>query len=664
MIDSSGLPGRKCNVDFNSVQLPEYLKVKNQLLDAKGKILYWKDQAVYKDLSEKLNMQPKAIHQTLQRKSILIFGKDCKQAKNELQEAAELQEDDDFMECDFEIPLTADQRKNFEFTVDNNNRTVLKVGWTNTMFDILTEHLKLPCVLNFPRHTISNGEILTKAYCNQCGCSMHIQSQLNFTQLMVKVENIGDGKHDFNERRRLIGNRTEYFKEKLRNDKPYNVINETIATDLAEKKMLIPQRYPKRDTLKMLRFRAKTTNNLHSSAIVAVRMMKYLPEYDGVIKEIATDPLHIIFWSNFQVHYFHQLKKKQKICLSIDATGSLVSNASLLSDLNLNQKITLPHVFLYLIMIKNENDISKPIAQLLSADQHTRKILYFLQLFKDEFSVPDEITLDDSASLLKAVILAFTTCRSTTEYIKKCHNILDGGSENVECYVRLDIAHFVKNVLHNKVFKTMAKKQKDLYQCTIGLMIQCNSFTDMITIIENVLIVASIPFESDDLPTENSIRTLKRLIKTHESFESITKDDGGNKLDDFVIEETYENIDSIRWLKSLEEKVKKYNEYSPDETSSNIRDNLYVALEFIPYFMKLCSRIPLWTSVMNEYFKSSNKTSSSADVESQHNIIKNIIFSKEKLPIRLDSFMQKYTQAIKGDMNVAVAKLEVILFRI
>lgn len=93
-----GLPGCKCNVDFNTVQLPEYLKVKDQLLDANGKILYWKDHTVYEDLSKKLNMQPKAIHQTIQRKSKHIFGADCEQPLT-----TELKGDDDFIECDFVI---------------------------------------------------------------------------------------------------------------------------------------------------------------------------------------------------------------------------------------------------------------------------------------------------------------------------------------------------------------------------------------------------------------------------------------------------------------------------------------------------------------------------------------------------------------------------------
>lgn len=50
---------------------------------------------------------------------------------------------------------------------------------------------------------------------------MQIQSELNFNKLIIKVENIGDGTHSFDKRRRLIGNQSDFFKGKLKNNKPY-----------------------------------------------------------------------------------------------------------------------------------------------------------------------------------------------------------------------------------------------------------------------------------------------------------------------------------------------------------------------------------------------------------------------------------------------------------
>lgn len=203
----------------------------------------------------------------------------------------------------------------------------------------------------------------------------------------------------------------------------------------------------------------------------------------------------------------------------------------------------------------------------------------------------------------------------------------------------------------------MGPKQKQFYQCVIGVMIQCDSFVRITDIVEEVLIVATIPFESSNLPTENSLRSLKRLIKTHDFssvFTSLESIDYKNKLSDD------DDLDfRLGWFERIEKKVEKLNMYKPDETSSDVRDNFYVAHEFIPYFKKLCARIPLWTSVMNNYFGSEKKTSSSADVESQNNIIKNIIFHDVKLPIRLDTFMQRYISSIKGSIYAAVSEQEV-----
>lgn len=646
-----GLAGRKCNVDFQTIQLPAYLAVKNALLDENGKIRYWKNCEVYNELSKKLNMLPKTIHQTIVRKSGQIFGKDCKQP------AKYLISDDEFLnEGDFSIKLTSEDVQNFKFVVDDYSHTVLKSGWSNNMFDILSNNLNLPCVFNFDKPTVSNGEITTFANC-KCGISLELSTQSNLTSLQVKVLNVGDGTHDFKNRRRLIGERTQYFAEKLKDNNPYNVLNEEISKDLAQNRTPRMQRYPSKNALAILRHRAKNKDALHESAIVAVRQMKYLAEYNGVIKEFGTDPLHLIFWNEYQVYYFHQIKKKQKLCISIDATGSLISTSSLSTDLKLNQNIQLPHVFLYLIMLKNENGKSEPIGQFLSADQHSRKIAYFLDVWKEDFCVPNEITVDDSAALIKASIQTFTSCRSTNEYIDRCQRTLSGTSENLECYIRLDVAHFVKNVMRNPVFRAMGPKQKQFYQCVIGVMIQCDSFVRITDIVEEVLIVATIPFESSNLPTENSLRSLKRLIKTHDFssvFTSLESIDYKNKLSDD------DDLDfRLGWFERIEKKVEKLNMYKPDETSSDVRDNFYVAHEFIPYFKKLCARIPLWTSVMNNYFGSEKKTSSSADVESQNNIIKNIIFHDVKLPIRLDTFMQRYISSIKGSIYAAVSEQEV-----
>lgn len=256
--------------------------------------------------------------------------------------------------------------------------------------------------------------------------------------------------------------------------------------------------------------------------------------------------------------------------------------------------------------------------------------------------------------MIKAAVQTFTDCKSTSEYIERCERILNGFPERLECYIRLDVSHFVKNVMKNEAFKKMHPLQRQFYQCVIGVMIQCDPFEKLKEIVENVLIVATMPYECEDLPTEQSIRTLKKLIKTHDfssALNEIESMDFQHKLND--IEDLSE--EAIDWFQQIEQNIKNRCTYQPDETSSNIKDNLYMSDDFVSYFKILCKRIPLWTSVMNDYFQSDKKIATSSDVESENNIMKNIIFNDVQLPVRLDTFLMKFIRSIKGSIYTAVS---------
>lgn len=558
------------------------------------------------------------------------------------------------------MSLTKEEQKNFEFTRNVSNEVVLAVGWTNHLSLILQNSMRSVCVFNFSWHYVRDGDFVTKAYCSQCGSALKIESSDKIRNLLVWITDFGSGEHKFTKRRRLIGDRLTYYKEKLKNKLPYVVLNDEVAENIDSNKQMPIQQYPTARALKKLRSVVKNESNLHASAINSVRIMKYSPNHKNTIKEIGTDPLFIIFWNDYQTYYFNQIRKKHRVCISIDATGSLISNQSLLSDLNLDSKIELQHIFLYLIMLKNENNTSKPIAQCLSADQHARKIRYFLERFADEFGIPNEVTIDDSAALINSVILAFTSCVSTQDYVATCHKIINGDlSITLECYIRLDVNHFVKNVKKAKVFTKMLDRQKMFYQSLIGVMIQCDSFAQMTEIVKKILLVVSIPYESENFPTYESLRSLKKLIKTHDmaSFvEQIDHIKGNDKLEDSELLNEFSGCEHIEWFTQIEKEVEKMYENMPNQSSSDIRENYYYCPDFVPHLKKLCRRIALWSPIMNKYFNSSKITSSSSDVESQNHIIKNIIFRDTKLPIRLDTFMEKYLKAIKGDIFMASAE--------
>lgn len=151
-----------------------------------------------------------------------------------------------------------------------------------------------------------------------------------------------------------------------------------------------------------------------STALNELRRMMYSAEYEGVIKEIASDPFVLLFWTQCQQNCYAQIAAgKGKACVSLDATGSLISNNSLLSDISdsLEREIHLQHVFLYMINVKNENGNSIPVAQMLSAQQDSTRITYFFKRWLVEFKPPAEAVMDDSKALLKSSTERFCIMR-------------------------------------------------------------------------------------------------------------------------------------------------------------------------------------------------------------------------------------------------------------
>lgn len=120
-------------------------------------------------------------------------------------------------------------------------------------------------------------------------------------------------------------------------------------------------------------------NTSEVSAIDSLRLMKYSAEWDGGIKEFGPDPFNVIFWTKQQSVFYNQLASREKMSISLDATGRVISETSLLANIHkfLEKEPRLPHIFLYVINVKRPNGVCVPVGQMLSAQQDSTKISYF-----------------------------------------------------------------------------------------------------------------------------------------------------------------------------------------------------------------------------------------------------------------------------------------------
>lgn len=399
--------------------------------------------------------------------------------------------------------------------------------------------------------------------------------------------------------------------------------------------------------------------------------MKYSPEYHDEIKEIVFDPFFLIFWSQSQKFVYSQINKRGRTCISMDATGGLVSNDGMLPYTESGKKISLPHIFLYLICVKNENGKSIPVAQMLSAQQDTKKINYFLERFSEEFQCPDEVVVDDSAALLKSCANVFGRCINIDEYLGKCFNVLDIGDIQrlPKCFIRLDVAHFVKNLHKSKVFSDVGYQVKHFYLSIIGGILQTSSFDAIREIIRHMLIIANYPLEGTlcdgyVLPTAESRIFLQRFIRSHDiefaikefrqADGEILKEEGAEVYEDLV-----ENSNCQEWFANCCENIL-YDvnsiDASPVNLTSNSTINHYCCPTVNNFLRKLVLRLPLWSFVMKDHFKSTAPTGISGDVESRFNLIKNNVFKNFNLPTNIEIFVKRMLDEVK-----AVAKLNCLL---
>lgn len=177
-----------------------------------------------------------------------------------------------------------------------------------------------------------------------------------------------------------------------------------------------PRDLPSRAALATLRYRQRNESFLDENCIMALRKLKYLPEFEGAIKEIATDPLHVVFWTDYQELWYRRYAATERTCVSLDATGGIAISSNLLAGLD---PIKLPHIFLYLIVARQSTGVSVVVGQLLSANQHFAQISYFPQTWTSKFGTPKEAVMDDSAALLKSCVMSFASCQSVNEYLKR-----------------------------------------------------------------------------------------------------------------------------------------------------------------------------------------------------------------------------------------------------
>lgn len=148
------------------------------------------------------------------------------------------------------------------------------------------------------------------------------------------------------------------------------------------------------------------------------------------------------------------------------------------------------HIFLYSLAISDIYQVS--VASAFTEKQDMSFIHYFMNEWQRlGGSIPNEFISDMSPALLGAAVQSFGRKSSMVDYINSLFNLLTGvDDKKPNCFVRIDIAHFIKSVTSCKCLKNARIKHKDFFVRSVALMIKMRNLDEVKQHILEVLVVA------------------------------------------------------------------------------------------------------------------------------------------------------------------------------
>lgn len=271
---------------------------------------------------------------------------------------------------------------------------------------------------------------------------------------------------------------------------------------------------------------------------------------------------------------------------------------------------------------------------------------------------PKVVNCDSSVALLAAAVRTFTQYESIEQYNEACHE-----GTLPSCYIRLDVAHFMKLYSDFLSGLKVLKRVRIFYKAAIGELILCRNLTSAEKVLKAILIISQC--ESDGF-----------LIKTRrytqcEIQRNFLKDKiDPSKLDDTDADEITENIQRPEsetildseynenysnfwsgWFNHLNEEAMLVTEEVGDH------DNAYYLPEIVRKLQKDIKWFPLWSCIVRDKFGFGKIPGSSAPIESHIKNIKKDLFPNSKSKMRADVFIDALLNYSLGRSLLIEAKV-------
>lgn len=391
--------------------------------------------------------------------------------------------------------------------------------------------------------------------------------------------------------------------------------------------------------------------------------MKTEEAFKDVIHDMGSEPFFLHYHSGEQTHlyrgYCHQNKYPRLI---IDATGSVVTNFKKFGI------IKTKHIFLYEALVYDPINKHSFTATNMLSERHTNLAIFnwLAKWVNSNVPRPKEAVCDQSLALLSAIVQCFTQYSSLHEYLNICSEFILGDLDVDShwlplCYVRTDVAHFIKLASKWIPLKTVHKRVREVILRTIGLLIKCQSLNEIYLLVFSLFVVLINETDGNDVQTgiqtecekhkQYIIRATSTGMKNfEEQFNTIIgeaeTEDEVHKLVENELNKQYEGLENYNnpfesWAQEIYEKSKL------SLTEGTGINPMYLPT-LVPHIIKCFKLLPLWSGIMLPVFGYGDETANSAAVESSFNKVKNSTFKHISLPTDIELFLEQHITSLRG----------------
>lgn len=374
-------------------------------------------------------------------------------------------------------------------------------------------------------------------------------------------------------------------------------------------------------------------NYIHTDPLKALAILKST-SMNNVIHNIGLDPIFVHYWTNHQLNVYRKYSIESDACIFVDATGSIVKKLCKV-DGSMSK-----HIFLYHCVINCKNG-QFSVCQMMSESHNVNSIYFWLaEWLRSGASVPKEVVCDSSKALLIAIVRAFTGYLTIEDYA----DAFNKNSNLPKCYIRIDVAHFIK--LYVKICKILNKRVRTFYLGAIGQLILCRNIIKAKEIVKSIFTIALSETDGNSKSGHSTHCDLERIKLTNlMTASNVDLENCETDNNDSAIFETENEDNETNIFNPFENSWTTWSKQILFEVKSSIASD--VGDRINPhYFPQIVERLvidirllPLWTNIYTDQFGYGRVPASSASVESEFNKLKSLLLKNCPL-MRIDSFLQ------------------------